>query len=58
MTECLELAEAGHDVRWMNLKVTYDNVGMGYLSLLQVVSNVCTQYAFLQSYRSQIECKK
>ncbi|XP_056609797.1 sodium channel protein type 4 subunit alpha B [Triplophysa dalaica] len=38
MTECLELAEAGHDVRWMNLKVTYDNVGMGYLSLLQVAT--------------------
>lgn len=26
------------DVRWMNMKVNYDNVGMGYLSLLQVVS--------------------
>ncbi|KAA0705928.1 Sodium channel protein type 4 subunit alpha B [Triplophysa tibetana] len=38
MTECLALAEDGHDVRWMNLKVTYDNVGMGYLSLLQVAT--------------------
>lgn len=26
------------DVQWMNMKVNYDNVGMGYLSLLQVVS--------------------
>uniref|UniRef100_A0AAY4E2A8 Sodium channel protein n=1 Tax=Denticeps clupeoides TaxID=299321 RepID=A0AAY4E2A8_9TELE len=37
-TECLELMEAGLDVRWVNLKVTYDNVGMGYLSLLQVAT--------------------
>lgn len=37
-TECLELAEADPNVRWMNMKVTFDNVGMGYLSLLQVVS--------------------
>lgn len=37
-TECLMLMEAGEDVRWKNLKVNFDNVGMGYLSLLQVVS--------------------
>ena len=27
-------------VRWLNVKVNYDNVGLGYLSLLQVVSDV------------------
>lgn len=26
------------NVRWKNTKVNFDNVGMGYLSLLQVVS--------------------
>lgn len=26
------------DARWVNVKVNYDNVGKGYLSLLQVVS--------------------
>lgn len=26
------------NVRWKNMKVNFDNVGMGYLSLLQVVS--------------------
>lgn len=38
-TECLALMEANYtEVRWKNLKVNFDNVGMGYLSLLQVVS--------------------
>ncbi|XP_048053583.1 sodium channel protein type 4 subunit alpha B [Megalobrama amblycephala] len=37
-TDCLELAEADPNVRWMNMKVTFDNVGMGYLSLLQVAT--------------------
>lgn len=37
-TDCYALIEAGLDARWTNLKVNYDNVGMGYLSLLQVVS--------------------
>ncbi|XP_051572301.1 sodium channel protein type 4 subunit alpha B-like isoform X7 [Myxocyprinus asiaticus] len=38
-TECFELIEAGNeDVRWMNMKVNFDNVGMGYLSLLQVAT--------------------
>lgn len=39
-TECLALTEANFsEVRWRNIKVNYDNVGMGYLSLLQVVSD-------------------
>lgn len=38
-TECIALVEANFtEVRWKNVKVNYDNVGIGYLSLLQVVS--------------------
>lgn len=36
-SECESLMHTGQ-VRWMNVKVNYDNVGLGYLSLLQVVS--------------------
>lgn len=38
-SECIALIKANFtEVRWKNIKVNYDNVGMGYLSLLQVVS--------------------
>ncbi|XP_075900195.1 sodium channel protein type 4 subunit alpha B-like isoform X1 [Nelusetta ayraudi] len=39
-TQCLALAEASGqgEVRWKNIKVNFDNVGMGYLSLLQVAT--------------------
>ncbi|XP_035471916.2 sodium channel protein type 4 subunit alpha B isoform X2 [Scophthalmus maximus] len=37
-TECLALINENSDIRWKNLKVNYDNVGMGYLSLLQVAT--------------------
>ncbi|XP_050924562.1 sodium channel protein type 4 subunit alpha B isoform X2 [Lates calcarifer] len=38
-TECLTLINDNFtEVRWKNLKVNYDNVGMGYLSLLQVAT--------------------
>ncbi|KAM6966795.1 sodium channel protein type 4 subunit alpha B [Tautogolabrus adspersus] len=38
-TDCLNLiAENFTEVRWKNVKVNYDNVGMGYLSLLQVAT--------------------
>ncbi|CAL8240309.1 unnamed protein product, partial [Gadus morhua 'NCC'] len=37
-SECLALAENDPSIHWRNLKVTYDNVGMGYLSLLQVAT--------------------
>ncbi|XP_040918189.1 sodium channel protein type 4 subunit alpha B isoform X2 [Toxotes jaculatrix] len=38
-TECFALiSENFTEVRWKNLKVNYDNVGMGYLSLLQVAT--------------------
>ncbi|KAM7370577.1 hypothetical protein PAMP_010109 [Pampus punctatissimus] len=35
-TDCLALKEATQEARWVNVKVNYDNVGQGYLSLLQV----------------------
>ncbi|XP_071319684.1 sodium channel protein type 4 subunit alpha B isoform X2 [Trachinotus anak] len=38
-TECFALINENFtEVRWKNLKVNYDNVGMGYLSLLQVAT--------------------
>ncbi|XP_068439685.1 sodium channel protein type 4 subunit alpha A isoform X1 [Clinocottus analis] len=35
-TDCMALKEATQEARWVNVKVNYDNVGQGYLSLLQV----------------------
>ncbi|KAF3700654.1 Sodium channel protein type 4 subunit alpha B Voltage-gated sodium channel subunit alpha Nav1.4b [Channa argus] len=36
-TQCFSLIQENFtEVRWKNVKVNYDNVGMGYLSLLQV----------------------
>lgn len=37
-TQCEELIQANQTARWKNVKVNFDNVGFGYLSLLQVVS--------------------
>uniref|UniRef100_G3PPQ0 Sodium channel protein n=1 Tax=Gasterosteus aculeatus aculeatus TaxID=481459 RepID=G3PPQ0_GASAC len=38
-SECIALIKANFtEVRWKNIKVNYDNVGMGYLSLLQVAT--------------------
>uniref|UniRef100_A0A674D8C3 Sodium channel protein n=1 Tax=Salmo trutta TaxID=8032 RepID=A0A674D8C3_SALTR len=37
-TECLQLMEGNNDVRWMNSKINFDSVAMGYLSLLQVAT--------------------
>ncbi|KAM7371342.1 hypothetical protein PAMP_008596 [Pampus punctatissimus] len=38
-TECFALIQKNlTEVRWKNTKVNYDNVGMGYLSLLQVAT--------------------
>ena len=36
--ECWALENETMDARWKNVKVNFDNVGMGYLALLQVVS--------------------
>lgn len=38
-SECFALMNVSGNVRWKNLKVNFDNVGLGYLSLLQVVSD-------------------
>lgn len=38
-TECENLIERNETARWKNVKVNFDNVGLGYLSLLQVVSS-------------------
>ncbi|XP_053926631.1 sodium channel protein type 2 subunit alpha [Cuculus canorus] len=37
-SECENLSRAGDDVQWKNEKVNFDNVGAGYLSLLQVAT--------------------
>ncbi|XP_068103158.1 sodium channel protein type 2 subunit alpha-like isoform X3 [Hyperolius riggenbachi] len=37
-SECMELHNATGDVRWKNVKVNFDNVGAGYLALLQVAT--------------------
>ncbi|XP_030624400.1 sodium channel, voltage gated, type VIII, alpha subunit a isoform X6 [Chanos chanos] len=38
-TQCLELIKANNtEVRWKNVKINFDNVGAGYLALLQVAT--------------------
>ncbi|CAJ1080118.1 sodium channel protein type 4 subunit alpha A [Xyrichtys novacula] len=37
-SDCLAMMEATHEARWVNVKVNYDNVGKGYLSLLQIAT--------------------
>nr|XP_046233016.1 sodium channel protein type 4 subunit alpha A isoform X2 [Scatophagus argus] len=37
-SDCLAIREATQEARWVNVKVNYDNVGKGYLSLLQVAT--------------------
>lgn len=37
-TQCEALIQANYtEVRWKNVKINFDNVGAGYLALLQVV---------------------
>ncbi|XP_070587801.1 sodium channel protein type 1 subunit alpha [Erythrolamprus reginae] len=38
MSECYNLIHANETARWKNVKVNFDNVGFGYLSLLQVAT--------------------
>ncbi|XP_075386549.1 sodium channel protein type 9 subunit alpha isoform X3 [Tenrec ecaudatus] len=38
ISECFALMNDSQNVRWKNLKVNFDNVGLGYLSLLQVAT--------------------
>ncbi|KAF5893921.1 sodium channel protein type 4 subunit alpha B-like isoform X2, partial [Clarias magur] len=37
-SDCFELMNNDSDVRWVNTKVNYDSVAMGYLALLQVAT--------------------
>ncbi|KAM9336080.1 sodium channel protein type 4 subunit alpha A [Symphorus nematophorus] len=37
-SDCMAIKEATQDARWVNVKVNYDNVGKGYLSLLQIAT--------------------
>ncbi|XP_063071129.1 sodium channel, voltage gated, type VIII, alpha subunit b [Engraulis encrasicolus] len=38
-TQCFALIESNHtEVRWKNVKINFDNVGAGYLALLQVAT--------------------
>uniref|UniRef100_A0A3Q1GYU6 Sodium channel protein n=1 Tax=Acanthochromis polyacanthus TaxID=80966 RepID=A0A3Q1GYU6_9TELE len=37
-SDCMAIQEATQEARWVNVKVNYDNVGSGYLSLLQVAT--------------------
>ncbi|KAJ7984612.1 hypothetical protein DPEC_G00356580 [Dallia pectoralis] len=37
-SDCLALQQATQEARWVNAKINYDNVGLGYLSLLQVAT--------------------
>ncbi|XP_015679123.1 sodium channel protein type 1 subunit alpha [Protobothrops mucrosquamatus] len=38
ISECENLIKANETARWKNVKVNFDNVGFGYLSLLQVAT--------------------
>ncbi|XP_077303682.1 sodium channel protein type 2 subunit alpha-like isoform X1 [Lithobates pipiens] len=37
-SDCLHLSNTTKDARWRNVKVNFDNVGAGYLALLQVAT--------------------
>ncbi|XP_028975437.2 sodium channel protein type 4 subunit alpha A [Esox lucius] len=37
-SDCLALQLATQEARWVNAKINFDNVGLGYLSLLQVAT--------------------
>ncbi|GAB1286385.1 Sodium channel protein type 1 subunit alpha [Apodemus speciosus] len=37
-SDCIKLIERNETARWKNVKVNFDNVGFGYLSLLQVAT--------------------
>uniref|UniRef100_A0A8C3VEL4 Sodium channel protein n=1 Tax=Catharus ustulatus TaxID=91951 RepID=A0A8C3VEL4_CATUS len=40
-SQCEELIKNNQSARWKNVKVNFDNVGFGYLSLLQVLHIFC-----------------
>ncbi|XP_077304048.1 sodium channel protein type 2 subunit alpha-like isoform X4 [Lithobates pipiens] len=37
-SDCMQLIKANESARWKNVKVNFDNVGAGYLALLQVAT--------------------
>jgi len=39
-SDCLALINNNDTARWKNVKINFDNVGAGYLALLQVVSEL------------------
>uniref|UniRef100_A0A669Q8G7 Sodium voltage-gated channel alpha subunit 1 n=1 Tax=Phasianus colchicus TaxID=9054 RepID=A0A669Q8G7_PHACC len=49
-SQCEELIKNNQSARWKNVKVNFDNVGFGYLSLLQVVSDHSLLYHFYCFY--------
>uniref|UniRef100_A0A4W3HRE9 Sodium channel protein n=1 Tax=Callorhinchus milii TaxID=7868 RepID=A0A4W3HRE9_CALMI len=38
ITDCLKMIEFNETARWKNVKINFDNVGAGYLALLQVAT--------------------
>lgn len=40
MSDCFALNANNVSARWKNVKINFDNVGAGYLALLQVVSEL------------------
>lgn len=46
-SDCLILIERNETARWKNVKVNFDNVGAGYLALLQVVSAYCMSFEYV-----------
>lgn len=50
-TQCEALMKENYsEVRWKNVKINFDNVGAGYLALLQVVSVTPTDWFWLFFY--------
>ncbi|NXP56516.1 SCN2A protein, partial [Heliornis fulica] len=55
-TQCEELIKNNQTARWKNVKVNFDNVGAGYLALLQVVSKfIFFLFALLKTYFKTVE---
>lgn len=49
-TECEKLMYSNEsDIRWKNVKINFDNVGAGYLALLQIVSFILLLLLLLDS---------
>lgn len=47
-TECFAFINANYsEVRWKNVKINFDNVGAGYLALLQVVRILYCHFSFV-----------